>query len=276
MLDNKTKNTVNISTENDIFQLVQSFKTNRQKRHKSKKFFVEWVKSINLAVENWRDIEYFIYGKEAKPSSWAQWKLDSWIARKNLCFTEELLAKISDKENLSELIAIINMKEDNIDRIKSKKDLFVVVVDRPSNPWNLWTIIRSCNSFGVDALIITWHSTDLYDPKTIQSSVGTIFSMDILRLESSSDILPLIDNIKSNIWELQIIWTTVKTDITIDNTEFKAPLILLIWNETDWLNAAYKQMCDKLVKIPIFGAASSLNVGCATSIFLYEISKHIR
>jgi TrmH family RNA methyltransferase len=165
------------------------------------------------------------------------------------------------------------MKDDTLERIPIKKDLFVVVIDRSSSNGNLGTIIRSCNSFGVDAIIITGHSVDLYDSKTIRASVGTLFSIPIIRLGSHNDLIPFFQKVKEKIGSINVVGTSVKTQNTIDNSCISYPLALLIGNETYGLSNKYKELCDTLVKIPMLGSASSLNVACATSIFLYEAQR---
>jgi TrmH family RNA methyltransferase len=249
---------------------------NRKKRTQTKKFFVEGVNQINLALKNKWSIDTFLYSKERPLSSWANNILQQSKAQKHVEMPLKLMEKLSNKDNVSELIALIKMKSDSLDRIEIRKNLFIIVLDRSSSPGNLGTIIRSCDSFEVDAIIMTGHSVDLYNQKTILASVGSIFSIPIIRLESHNEVLSWINKIKEKIGNFDIIGTTVKTDLTIDKEKFKTPLILLIGNETFGLSAHYKEMCNRLVKIPISGSVSSLNVGCATSIFLYEISKQIK
>ncbi len=266
---------IRIFSENNEFQHADVLKRNRVKRSKHNKFFVEGVNAINLAIEYGWKIDSFLYSEESKLSNWAKEILNRSLAKKHIEMPTSLLSKLSDKEESSELLALVEMKEDNINRIEIKKDLFVVVIDRASSPGNLGTIIRSCNAFGVDAILMTGHSVDLYDPKTIRASVGTLFATNVLRLGSHNDITQWLNTTKETLGEIRIIGTTVKTENTIDTFKFNSPLLLLIGNETYGLNQNYKSMCDSLVKIPIHGAASSLNVACATSIFLYEISKQI-
>ncbi|TGN19156.1 TrmH family RNA methyltransferase [Leptospira idonii] len=266
---------IRIFSENNEFQHADVLKRNRVKRSKHNKFFVEGVNAINLAIEYGWKIDSFLYSEESKLSNWAKEILNRSLAKKHIEMPASLLSKLSDKEESSELLALVEMKEDNINRIEIKKDLFVVVIDRASSPGNLGTIIRSCNAFGVDAILMTGHSVDLYDPKTIRASVGTLFATNVLRLGSHNDITQWLNTTKETLGEIRIIGTTVKTENTIDTFKFNSPLLLLIGNETYGLNQNYKSMCDSLVKIPIHGAASSLNVACATSIFLYEISKQI-
>jgi len=265
-------NTIKIRSEDNEFQHAEVLKRNRVKRSKNNKFFVEGVKSINLAIKNNWKIDTYLFS-DKKLSKWSRDILSSSTANKHIEMPLSLMNKLSDKEDSSELIALVEMKEDNLDRIKIKKDLFVLVIDRASNPGNLGTILRSCDSFEVDAVIMTGHSVDLYEPKTIQASLGTLFSIPVIRLESHNELIPWIKKVKAEMGTFNIVGTTIKTKKLIDEINFKKPLMLLIGNETSGLSSNYKEICDDLVKIPIAGSASSLNVACAASIFLYEISK---
>jgi len=101
------------------------------------------------------------------------------------------MGKLSQKEDVSELIAIAAMPADDLARIPERENLLVVVVDRPTNPGNLGTLIRSCDALRVDGVIIrTCHSVDLYDPETIRATVGSFFSLPIIRLPSSQELIP--------------------------------------------------------------------------------------
>ncbi|MBO0782010.1 MAG: 23S rRNA (guanosine(2251)-2'-O)-methyltransferase RlmB, partial [Ktedonobacteraceae bacterium] len=62
----------------------------------------------------------------------------------------------------------------------------------------------------------------------------------------------------------------------IEQHDFTGPTMLVVGNETWGMSAAYRELCDTMVKIPISGSASSLNVACATSILLYEVDRQRR
>ena len=262
---------IKIHSEDNEFQHAEVLKRNRVKRSKNKKFFVEGVNSINLAIKNNWKIDTFLFSGEKNLSDWAKDILEKSTAKKHIEMPLTLLNKLSDKEESSELIALVEMKDDNLDRINIKKDLFILVIDRASSPGNLGTIIRSCSSFGVDAIIMTGHSVDLYDSKTIRASVGSIFSLPIIRLDSHNNIIPWIEKVKSEVEKFKVIGTSAKSKEDVHDVDFETPLMLLVGNETYGLSDNYKEMCDKIVKIPITGPISSLNVACATSIFLYAV-----
>jgi len=261
--------------DND-YQHIEVLKRNRYKRFKYKKFFVEGVEPINQALKNNWDVISFIYSKENNLSDWAKNILDNSTAKVHYEMSKELMDSISDKNNPSELLAILSMPSNDLSKIKIHKTTLIVVFDRPSDRGNLGTIIRSCSSFNVDGLIITGHCVDLYDPKVIRSSLGSFFSMPVLRLESYKKLIPWFNELKKRNDDFQIVGTSVHTDIDIVNHNFNKPTVLIIGNETYGMSKNYLEISDSIVKIPIYGVTSSLNVACATSIVLYEVDRQRR
>ncbi|HLP80262.1 MAG TPA: TrmH family RNA methyltransferase [Acidobacteriota bacterium] len=268
--------TIPLYSENNDFQHAEVLKRNREKRQKNKEFFVEGVKPIEQLLQHEWDISSFLYSKDRALSTWAKQIIHSSKADSHFELPEQLMQKLSDKEEASELIAIARMKEDSLARISVKKDFLVVVFDRPSSPGNLGTIIRSCDALGAAGLIITGHAADIYDSKTIRASVGTLFSLPVIRISSPKDLLPWFEFVKATLGDLQIVGTSAKGTSDISEQNFKKPTVLLLGNETLGLSAQYKEMSHALVRIPINGAASSLNVSCAASITLYEIQRQRR
>lgn len=266
-----------IFSENSDFQRIEVLKRNREKRNKFKEFFVEGVKSINYAIENNWTIKAFIYSNEKPLSEWAVNVLKNSKAETHFEMPLKLIDKLSDKEeDYSEILAIVAMPENDLSRIKIKEDMLVVVFDRPSSHGNLGTLIRSCEALKADVLIITGHAVDLYDPKTIRSSMGTFFAVPTLRLESHNDLIPWFNEIKSKFPNFNITGSTTKSNIFIEDVDLTGPMALLIGNETYGLSNKYKEICDRLVKIPMYGKITSFNVSCAASIMLYEIDRQRR
>jgi len=262
-----------VGKENNNFQRFEVIKKNRNKRHKYQEFFVEGVRNINEALKNGWEVKELLYSGEKKLSSWAVDILNTVKVDCVYEMTGELMQKLSSKEDTSELIAIIKMKDENINRIKIDKQPLIVVFDRPAKKGNLGTIIRSCDALGVDGLIMTGHAVDLYDPDTIASTVGSFFKLPVIRMASNEDVSNYVSSLNEKYNGIQVIGTSANTDTFIDKCDFTKPTVLLLGNETHGLNKGYREMCDKMVKIPIGGSASSLNVACAGSIVLYEVSR---
>jgi TrmH family RNA methyltransferase len=266
-----------IYSENNDFQHMEVIKRNREKRTRANEFFVEGVKSINYAIENNFCIKAFAYSNEKPLSEWAKNILNTSRADVHYELPLKLMDKLSEKdEEASEIIAVVEMPSNELSRIQVKSDMLVVVFDRPSSHGNLGTLIRSCEALKVDGLIITGHAVDLYDPKTIRSSMGTFFSVPTIRLQSHKELLPWFEEIKENYPTFKVIGSTSKSEVLLENAALKNPLALLLGNETNGLSNNYKDLCDELVSIPMYGKITSFNVSCAASIMLYEIDKQRR
>ena len=267
---------IRIYSENDKFQLMNSLKTNRQRRQKQKEFLLEGVRHINNAIKYKWHIKAFVYSTDIELSGWAKEVLKDVNVETHYQVSVKVLEKLSNKEVASELLAIIQIPQDNLTRIPVKDNMLVVVFDRPSSQGNLGSLIRSCDALGVDAMVITGRACDLYDPETISATTGSIFSFPVIRLESHKEVMDWIKKIKTTVKDIQIVGTDEKGSIPIYEYSFKKPTILLAGNETWGLSAAYKELSNALVRIPIQGSASSLNVTSATSIVLYEINRQRR
>lgn len=264
-----------IYNENNDFQRIEVIKRNREKRNRYGEFFVEGVKSINSAIENNWSIRAFAYTREKPLSNWAKDILANSTAQTHFELPLKLMDKLSEKdEELSELIAVVSIPEDDLSRIEIKEDMLVVIFDRPSSPGNLGTLIRSCEALKVDGVIVTGHAVDIYDPKTIRASMGTFFAMPTIRLESHKKLLPWLNSIRDMYHDFKVVGSSSAGDRLIMNADLThGPIALIVGNETYGLSYNYKQICDLLVKVPMYGKITSFNVACAASIMLYEIDR---
>lgn len=268
--------TVRIYSENNDFQYVDALRRNREKRHRSKEFFVEGVRAINQAIaHDWR-ITAFLYSREKPLSDWAEGILARSRADRHLELPPNLLAKLSEKESPSELIAVMAMPADHLSRIVVRERPSVVVFDRPASPGNLGTIIRSGDAFEVDGLILTGHGVDLYDPETIRATTGSFFAFPVVRVPSSRDLLPWLDDLRREHPDLCVVGSSEKAPLDVAAHDLTRPTVLIVGNETRGMSAFYQVLCDVIVKIPIHGSASSLNVASATSVLLYEMDRQRR
>lgn len=263
-----------IVAKDSTYQKFEVLKTNRNKRYKYNEFLVEGVRSLNEAIANTWNIKSFIYAN-SKLSDWARDVISSVKTEENFVLTPELMKDLSGKEDTSELMAIIEMREDKLESVPLSKAPFIVLFDRPSNKGNLGTIIRSCDSLGVDMLIITGHAVDLYDPDVVVSAMGSFFNMPVIRIEDNNELYAFIDKLRAQFPDLLVAGSTAHKEKPIYQVDFAHPLVLMLGNETMGLNKAFKEYCDVLCTIPMDekSYATSFNVACAASIMMYEVKR---
>ncbi|MBM2623102.1 rRNA methyltransferase [Actinoplanes sp. LDG1-06] len=257
---------VKVSTRNASFQQWQALLTNRTKRHRSGEFLVHGVRPISLAVDHGWEIRDLIYPDRRSLSAWAREMIEKSGARP-VAMAPELVAELADKES-AELIAVVGLPEEPPLPAADDPHLLVVVFDRPSTPGNVGTLIRSADAFGAAAVVISGHAADPYDPRSVRASTGSLFALPVMRADGPDDVLEWAA--RSGV---QLVGTDEHGAVDVADHDLTGPTTLLIGNETSGLSAAWRSAADVLVRIPITGAASSLNAAAAATVALYETSR---
>lgn len=266
--------TKKIYARDNVFQHIQTLQTNRKKRFSAGEFVVEGVRNINEAVKNGWEIRSFLY-PSGHLSDWAQDLITNVKTEINYQFTPELMQELSKKEDTSELMAVIGMRTLRAEEIRLTDNPFMVLFDRPSNKGNLGTMIRSCDSLGVDLLILTGHGVDLYDPDVVSASMGSFFNLPVVYMQDEKELDRLTERVREKCGRFTMFGTTAHKQNPIYKVDLTGPLMLMIGNETMGLSKAYKEKCDILCTIPMAETsyASSFNVSCAASIMMYEVTR---
>lgn len=268
--------TERIHSENATFQRLLALRSNRQLRHRRRAFLVEGVRHLDRAIAHGWEIRALLHPRDTPLSHWAEGVLAASGAEVHYALPPALHRKLSGRNEGSELLALVGMPDDDLERIAPGDPPLIVVVDRSNSPGNLGTIVRSCDALGVDGLILTGHAVDLYDPDTVAATTGSLFALPVVRAPSHRELLPLFERIRTEFGDLQLVATSAQAERPLHDCNFWRPTVLLVGNETDGLNRAYREMADVTVTIPMGGSASSLNVACATSILLYEARRQTR
>lgn len=263
-----------IFSKNNIYQKFEVLKTNRNKRYRYHEFLVEGVRSLNEAVKNHWKIKSFLYDKN-NLSDWAGDMIKNVNTDENYCLTAELMRELSDKEDTSELMAVIEMREESFENVSLSDNPFIVLFDRPSNKGNLGTMIRSCDALGADMLIVTGHAVDIYDSDVIVAAMGSFFNLPVIRIADNNVLFEYIGELKRRYPGFLLLGTTAHKEHPVYSVDLTVPLMLMMGNETMGLNKAFKEYCDLLCTIPMSedSYASSFNVSCAASILMYEITR---
>lgn len=260
-----------IYSRDAAFQKFQVLKTNRSKRHRYGQFLVEGVRSLNQAVENGWKIDSFIYPRDKELSGWARDMLKRPGEREDYRLSGELMEELSGKEDVSELMAVVRMREGGAGRFRLGPNPLLVLFDRPSNRGNLGTLLRSCDGLGADGLILTGHGVDLYDPEVVTAGMGSFFRVPAAQMELK-DVTEYIAELRERFPGFKTVGTTAHKQRPVWGEDLRGPVMLMVGNETDGLSYGFKESCDVLCTIPMAesGSASSFNVACAGTVLLYE------
>jgi 23S rRNA (uridine2479-2'-O)-methyltransferase len=256
-----------ISTRNAAFQQWQALLASRTKRQRSGEFVVHGVRPINLALEQGWTVRALLYPDGRDLSRWAR---ETLARADTVAMAPELLAELGEKtEEPPELLAVVAMPADDLSRIPLRDNALVVVFDRPTTPGNIGTLIRSADAFGADGVIVTGHAADPYDPKAVRASTGSLFALPVVRAPSHREVVAWASGV-------EIVGTDERGDIDVDLYDFTGPRVVVIGNETRGLSNGWREACDRIVRIPMTGAASSLNAAAAATVVLYEAVRQRR
>ena len=132
---------------------------------------------------------------------------------------------------------------------------FLLIIERLQDPGNLGTIIRTAEGAGVTGIILSADTVDIYNPKVIRSTMGSIFRMPIAVAE---DLAATIDRVKTR-------------GIPVYEKDFTGGCAFLIGNEGNGLSDEISAKADDLIRIPMCGQVESLNAAISTAVIAYEV-----
>ena len=175
--------------------------------------------------------------------------------------TSTVMNKISNLENSS----ILGVCKKNISKgLYGNKYL---LLDGIQDPGNLGTIIRTCLGFDIDTIVLSNDTCDLYNDKVIRATEGAIFKINIIR----DDLVNIINTLKKD--NIVIYGTDVNDGVDVKTVNNCDKFALIMGNEGNGVKEVIKQLVDKNLYINTNKKLESLNVGVATGIILYQLSK---
>jgi tRNA G18 (ribose-2'-O)-methylase SpoU len=243
----------------------------RKARTAHRQFFVEGVRAISGAYYNGWQIDALIYCPDTVHSDWAREIIGGTDERVHLQVNAYLQARLSQRTEPSEVMAVVAQAKDDLGRVSLGERLLVLLADRPQSPGNLGSLIRSADALGVDALLIIGHAADLYAPRTVRASMGSLFALPAIRVDSLETLENWLEIARDALGHVQVVGTSAHGDRDLFAHDLTGPTVIVLGNEMKGMSHRLREMCDVLVSIPMLGSASSLNVTAAASIVLYEV-----
>lgn len=256
-----------ISVRNARFQQWLTLLDNRGARNRTGEFLVQGVRPITMAVRCRWPLRAVIYHAGANLSRWAREILDGTDAL-TVAMDGDLIHELGGKDDAPpELVGVAAVPDDDLRRIPAE---LVVVLDRPASPGNIGTVLRSADAFGATGVIVTGHAADVYDPRTVRASTGSLFAVPAVRVATHREVLAWAGS------ALRVVGTDETGDVDLAAHDLTPPTLLVVGNESTGLSTAWREACHRTVHIPIGGTASSLNAATAASIALYEAARQRR
>lgn len=248
------------SKENNLYKDTKKLKE-RRNRNKSNKYIIEGFRLVEEAFKADLPIDYIIVTTDGKEKS--KEYLLNYESKdiKKYEMADNLFKELISTENPQGILAVVSMETKSLGLDGS----FYLLCDKVQDPGNLGTIIRTAHAAGVQGIILTRGTVDIYNEKTIRSTMGSMFYLPI---HYDDNDLSLIRKLKNEGFNLIV--TSLDADKDFFNEDLKGKVILTVGNEGNGVSNEVLQLADTKVKIPMPGNAESLNVAIATSIIMYE------
>ena len=238
------------------------FKNLKSKKFRTEEYTVEGKKSVLEALSSKRTVSAIIAS-------------DSFMEEESFPFPgdiplyqlpDKLFAALSSTDTPPGIICTIKIEKNKV--FTPEPDGLYIYLDHISDPGNMGTIIRTADAAGFNGVLISPGSVELYNPKTVRSSMGSFFRMDIFENVDYEEL----GGIKAQGYK---VLSGVLNDQTVDYTlsDMTRGTIIVIGNESNGVSDEVIALSDQCIKIPIVGGAESLNAAIAAAGIMYEAVK---
>ena len=259
-----------LSSRNALYQQWRSLLTNRTKRRQLGQFLVQGVRPVTLAVERGWPLYAVLYCASRRLSKWAQGLLEE-VDAPHFAVAQELMEELGAKQGSDpEVLVVAKMPPDDLSRVPAGPDLLAVVLDRPGSPGNIGTVVRSADAFGASGVVLTGHGADPYDPQAVRASTGSLFAVPLVRVPGHREVIAWVGTLRQAGVRVRVIGTDEGGEVEVADLDWGQPTLVVVGNESRGLSSAWRAACEQVTRIPIGGAASSLNASLAATIVLYE------
>lgn len=185
--------------------------------------------------------------------------------------SDNVFQHVSDTKTPQGILCVVRQQQYNIEEILQKKDPHFVVLDNLQDPGNLGTIVRTAEAAGVSAVFLNRESVDLYNPKTIRSTMGSIYRMPVIYVKN---LVELLQKFKKK--GVQSYAAHLEGRNAYDAENYTTGTAILIGNEGNGLSQEVADQADIRVRIPMEGKVESLNAAIAASVLMFEVYRQRR
>lgn len=243
--------------------LIKDIKKLNKKRYRAEhgQFLIEGFRFVEEALKSTFKVPY-IFISETSLDKYRSFGIEKLIQHdtKVNCIKASLLKELCNTENPQGILAVVNNKKVEIEN----KEGFYVLVDKVQDPGNMGTIIRSAHATGALGVIITKGTVDVYNDKTLRSTMGSIFNIPVIEDEN----FEVVKDLKKNGFKLLV--SSLDTENNFYDLDLTSKVIISVGNEGNGISEELYELNDEKVKIPMPGGAESLNAAVAASVMMYE------
>ena len=242
----------------------------RKERDVTGLFVVEGITHVAAAIEAGAQVEYVCYAPDLLTSPFARNLIERESARGLSCYptTPDVFESVSEKDNPTGIIAVVHQRPQMLEHLAPDTLGVGVALVSPQDPGNIGTILRTIDAVGASGLILLDGGADVYHPNAVRASMGALFSKQV----AFATFGEFTHWARQNAYH--VIGTSAHSSGDYRKAHYQFPLILLMGSEQKGLSAEQMSVCNVVVRMPMLGQVSSLNLAVAAGVMLYEALAH--
>ena len=182
--------------------------------------------------------------------------------------SEEVMKKMADTQTPQGILTVLKCPGYSLEELLDRKNGLFLVLENLQDPGNLGTIMRTGEGAGVTAVIMNKTTVDIFNPKTIRATMGSIYRVPFIYADDLQEILQKMKSRGIRSFAAHLSGTTYYTGCS-----FQEPTAFLIGNEGNGLSDEIAKMADFFIKIPMEGKLESLNAAVAAALLIYEAKR---
>ena len=258
------------STRNPKVKRLRSYRL-RKYRQREGRFLIEGIRIVEEALACGAPVETLVYAPDLLVSERAKALVERMEPDRRLALSGDVFCTLSDRDAPQGIGAVVCTEEHSLGDIPLAGDLLVIVAYQLRDPGNLGTIIRTADAAGATGVVVVEPSVDLYDPQTVRATMGSLFALPIVRLADGAALSRWHQDLRAASLPLLVVASSAHGQQAHFEVDYNRPLTLLVGSERHGLPPSVREEADVLVRLPMAGRATSLNVAAATAALVYEV-----
>ena len=239
-------------------QKVQGWRSLKEKkaREEQKSFLVEGVRMVREALSSSFEVKALIFREDYNPDYDIPSDIPAYI------LPSHVFQSVSDTKTPQGIAAVLSLTT------RPANGSRLLALDGVQDPGNVGTIIRTADAAGFDGVIFGSDCADLYSPKVLRSTMGSIFRLGFSFPSSLPDTLSVLKN-----EGYSVISSQLDGDSFYERKNVSSRFVLIIGNEGNGISSAVKAVATHHLCLPMRGGAESLNASVAAGIMMYELTR---
>lgn len=255
------------SRDNKFIKLIKSL-NHKKYRESESKYFIEGIKIISEAIKQRIPVEDVVICPDILNKARGGIEFGETLERDEFRIhyvPENIFNDICSTETPQGVLAVISRGNYDLNNLIIKTDGFYIVLDGIQDPGNLGTIIRTADAVNADGIILSDGCTDAFSPKTLRSTMGSIFRVNVFENINLEDALQ-----KMKRYKIKILASSLEAKKLYFEEDFGNGTAIVIGSESHGIRPAVLNLADSLIKIPMSEQIDSLNASVAAGILIYE------